>query len=164
MIHNPILKGFHPDPSIVRVGEDYYMVTSSFAYYPGLPIHHSKDLIHWEQIGHGIHRPDQLEYKNCEASLGLWAPTIRYHEGKFYIINTLVSEGREARRDNYIITADRPEGPPPMTAIFLPVSSIFCGTGTSPQLSTAKRLRPLMFTGASTRVRRHRASQGCSQI
>ena len=108
---NPILSGFYPDPSICRVGEDYYMVTSSFAYYPGLPIHHSKDLIHWEQIGHGIHRPDQLDYKNCEASLGLWAPTIRYHEGKFYIINTLVSEGREARRDNYIITADRPEGP-----------------------------------------------------
>lgn len=108
---NPILSGFYPDPSICRVEEDYYLVTSSFVYYPGLPIFHSKDLIHWEQIGHGIHRPDQLDYKNCETSLGLWAPSIRYHNNIFYIINTFVSEGREARRDNYIITASNPSGP-----------------------------------------------------
>ena len=108
---NPILSGFYPDPSICRVGEDYYMATSSFIYYPGLPIFHSKDLIHWEQIGHAIHRPDQLDYKSCEASLGLWAPTIRYHEGLFYIINTFVSEGREVYRDNFIVTAKDPAGP-----------------------------------------------------
>lgn len=87
------------------------MVTSSFVYFPGLPIFHSKDLVHWEQIGHGIHSPEQLDYKNCETSLGLWAPSIRYHDGTFYIINTFVSEGREARRDNYIITAKDPAGP-----------------------------------------------------
>ena len=109
--HNPLLPGFYPDPSICRVGDDYYMVTSSFVYYPGLPIFHSKDLVHWEQIGHGIHRPDQLDYKNCETSLGLWAPSIRYHEGLFYIINTFVSGGREVYRDNYIITAKDPAGP-----------------------------------------------------
>ncbi|MCW3785576.1 glycoside hydrolase family 43 protein [Plebeiibacterium sediminum] len=108
---NPILSGFYPDPSICRVGDDYYMVTSSFVYYPGLPIFHSKDLVNWEQIGHGIERTNQLDYKNCETSLGLWAPTIRFNEGKFYIINTFVSEGREARRDNFIITADNPAGP-----------------------------------------------------
>ncbi len=108
---NPILSGFYPDPSICRVGDDYYLVTSSFVYYPGLPIFHSKDLVNWQQIGHGIHRTTQLDYKNCETSLGLWAPTIRYHKGRFYIINTFVSEGREARRDNYIITAEKPEGP-----------------------------------------------------
>ena len=108
---NPLLPGFYPDPSICRVEDDYYMVTSSFVYYPGLPIFHSKDLIHWEQIGHGIHRPEQLDYKNCETSEGLWAPTIRYHDGTFYIINTLVTEGREARRDNYVITATNPAGP-----------------------------------------------------
>lgn len=108
---NPILSGFYPDPSFCRVGNDYYLVTSSFVYYPGLPIFHSKDLVHWEQIGHGIHRPEQLDYKNCETSLGLWAPSIRYHNGTFYIINTFVSEGREARRDNYIITAKNPSGP-----------------------------------------------------
>lgn len=108
---NPILSGFYPDPSICRVGDDYYMVTSSFVYFPGLPIFHSRDLVHWEQIGHGISRAEQLDYKNCETSLGLWAPTIRYHEGTFYIINTFVSEGRHARRDNYIITAEDPAGP-----------------------------------------------------
>lgn len=108
---NPLLSGFYPDPSICRVDDDYYMVTSSFVYYPGLPIFHSKDLIHWEQIGHGIHRPDQLDYKNCETSEGLWAPTIRYHNATFYIINTFVSKGREADRDNYIITAKDPSGP-----------------------------------------------------
>ena len=108
---NPLLPGFYPDPSICRVGEDYYMVTSSFVYFPGLPIFHSKDLVHWEQIGHGIHRPHQLDYKNCETSEGLWAPSIRYHNGTFYIINTFVSKGREADRDNYIITAKNPAGP-----------------------------------------------------
>lgn len=108
---NPLLSGFYPDPSICRVGEDYYMVTSSFVYFPGLPVFHSRDLVHWEQIGHGISSPEQLDYKNCETSLGLWAPTMRYHEGTFYIINTFVSEGREARRDNYIITAKDPAGP-----------------------------------------------------
>ncbi len=109
--HNPILSGFYPDPSICRVGDDYYMATSSFNYYPGIPMFHSRDLVHWEQIGHGIHRPEQLDYKNCEASLGLWAPTIRYHEGTFYLINTFVSEGREVYRDNYILTAKDPSGP-----------------------------------------------------
>lgn len=108
---NPLLSGFYPDPSICRVGDDYYLVTSSFVYFPGLPIFHSKDLVHWEQIGHGIHRPDQLDYKNCETSEGLWAPSIRYHNGTFYIINTFVSRGREADRDNYIITAQDPAGP-----------------------------------------------------
>ena len=80
---NPLKSGFYPDPSICRVGDDYYMVTSSFVYFPGLPIFHSKDLVHWEQIGHGIHSPEQLDYKNCETSLGLWAPSIRYHDGTF---------------------------------------------------------------------------------
>lgn len=108
---NPLLPGFYPDPSICRVGEDYYMVTSSFVYYPGLPVFHSRDLVHWEQIGHGIHRPDQLDYKNCETSEGLWAPTIRFHNNTFYIINTFVSAGREADRDNFIITAKNPAGP-----------------------------------------------------
>lgn len=109
--HNPILAGFYPDPSICRVNNDYYMVTSSFVYFPGLPIFHSKDLINWKQIGHGISDNHQLDYKNCETSLGLWAPTIRFHKDTFYIINTFVSEGREASRDNFIITAKDPSGP-----------------------------------------------------
>ncbi len=108
---NPVLSGFYPDPSICRVGEDYYMVTSSFVYFPGLPVFHSKDLVHWEQISHGIAEPDALDYRNCETSLGLWAPTIRYDRGMFYIINTFVSGGREVNRDNFIITAKDPGGP-----------------------------------------------------
>lgn len=108
---NPILTGFYPDPSICRVDEDYYLVTSSFAYFPGLPIFHSKDLVHFSQIGHGISKNNMIDYKECETSLGLWAPTIRYHEGIFYIINTFVSEGREAKRDNFIIRAKEPQGP-----------------------------------------------------
>ena len=69
--NNPILPGFHPDPSICRVGEDYYMATSSFAYFPGIPLFHSRDLVHWEQIGHVIHRREQLDFDNCQmAALG----------------------------------------------------------------------------------------------
>ncbi len=109
--NNPILSGFYPDPSICRVGDDYYLATSSFVYFPGIPIFHSKDLVHWEQIGHAIHDVDQLDYKNCETSLGLWAPSLHWHEGTFYLINTFVSEGREARRDNYIVTAKNAAGP-----------------------------------------------------
>ena len=107
---NPVLKGFYPDPSICRVGEDYYLVTSSFCYFPGIPIFHSRDLVHWEQIGHAIHRKEQLDYNNCAHSGGLWAPTIRYHDGTFYIINTLVpldskeTDGKVCR--NYIVKTE----------------------------------------------------------
>ncbi|MGD1947826.1 MAG: glycoside hydrolase family 43 protein [Croceivirga sp.] len=104
---NPILPGFYPDPSICRVGETYYMINSSFEWFPGLPIHRSKDLVNWEKIGHGLHRPDQIEYKDgLENSGGIFAPTIRYHEGTFYIITTMVGQ-----KGNFIITAKNPEGP-----------------------------------------------------
>ncbi|HIS53288.1 MAG TPA: glycoside hydrolase family 43 protein [Candidatus Onthomonas avicola] len=107
---NPILSGFRPDPSICRVGEDYYLVTSSFAYFPGLPVYHSRDLVHWEQIGHAIDRPGQLDYRNCEVKEGLWAPTIRHHDGVWYIVNTLVSDHYQSWR-NFILTARDPAGP-----------------------------------------------------
>lgn len=90
--HNPIIPGFHPDPSICRVGEDYYLVCSSFEYFPGIPIFHSKDLIHWEQIGHCITRNSQLKLpKGHPNGTGIFAPTIRYHNGIFYVITTNVS-------------------------------------------------------------------------
>ena len=92
--HNPIIKGGYPDPSICRVGDTYYLVTSSFYYFPGLPVFKSKDLVHWEQIGNAISRPEQLDFQDCDSSEGLWAPTIRYYEGTFYIINTLDVNGR----------------------------------------------------------------------
>ena len=90
---NPILAGFYPDPSICTVGEDYYLVNSSFAYFPGLPIMHSKDLAHWEQIGNVMDRASQLPLGETGHSRGLFAPTIRYHEGTFYVICTNVSYG-----------------------------------------------------------------------
>ena len=104
---NPILPGFHPDPSICRVENDYYMVTSSFEWFPGLPIFHSKDLVNWEQIGHVLDRPSQLQMKDgLKASNGLWAPTIRYHQGTYYVICTATGCG-----GNFFVTADSPEGP-----------------------------------------------------
>ena len=78
---NPILPGYHPDPSIVRVGDDYYMVNSTFEWFPGMPIHHSKDLVNWELIGHGLHRPEQLELQQGLGDyMGIFAVTIRHHD------------------------------------------------------------------------------------
>ncbi|NLF79199.1 MAG: glycoside hydrolase family 43 protein [Chloroflexi bacterium] len=110
---NPILPGFHPDPTICRVGEDYYLVTSTFEYFPGLPIFHSLDLVHWRQIGHVIHRPTQLSLDGLQPSKGLYAPTLRYHNGTFYVINTLVPnlENPVSPCGNFIVTATDPAGP-----------------------------------------------------
>lgn len=94
---NPILSGFYPDPSICAVGEDFYLVSSTFAYFPGVPIFHSTDLAHWEQIGNILDRPSQLPLAGCEHSQGIFAPTIRYHEGTFYMITTNVSYGQGFR-------------------------------------------------------------------
>lgn len=104
---NPILPGYHPDPSICRVGEDYYLVTSTFEWFPGMPVYHSRDLVNWELIGHGIHRPLQVEFKaGLRDNGGVYAPTIRHHEGTFYLINTCVDCG-----GNYYLTATDPAGP-----------------------------------------------------
>jgi alpha-N-arabinofuranosidase len=103
---NPIIPGFHPDPSVCRVGDDYYLVTSSFEYFPGIPIFHSKDLIHWQQIGHCLTRKSQLDLSNTGIWSGVWAPTIRFHRGKFYMITTNVTNG-----GNFYVTATKPEGP-----------------------------------------------------
>lgn len=104
---NPILPGFHPDPSICRVGEDYYLVNSTFEWFPGLPVYHSRDLVNWELIGYGIDRPGQLKLSDgLGNSRGVFAPTIRHHNGTFYIINTCVDCG-----GNYYITATDPAGP-----------------------------------------------------
>ena len=87
---NPILSGFHPDPSICRVEKDYYMVHSSFEYFPGVPIFHSCDLIHWRQIGHCLTRKSQLNLEHVFSSGGIFAPTLRYNKGVFYMITTCV--------------------------------------------------------------------------
>jgi alpha-N-arabinofuranosidase len=103
---NPILSGFYPDPSICRVNDDFYLVTSTFAYFPGIPIFHSTDLLHWEQIGNAINRPGQLCFDGLQISQGLFAPTIRHHDGVFYILCTLVGGVKES--GNFVITAKDP--------------------------------------------------------
>ncbi|SDY93772.1 alpha-N-arabinofuranosidase [Evansella caseinilytica] len=107
---NPILPGFYPDPSICRVKDDYYLITSTFEYFPGVPIFHSKDLVNWRQIGHVLDRPSQLNLDGTPCSRGIYAPTIRYHDGMFYMITTFVESSHGARR-NFYVTAENPEGP-----------------------------------------------------
>jgi xylan 1,4-beta-xylosidase len=103
---NPILPGFYPDPSICRAGDDFFLVNSSFAYFPGLPIHHSRDLAHWKQIGHVLDRPSQLPLDGARITRGLFAPTIRYCRGVFYLVCTNIDNG-----GNFITTARDPAGP-----------------------------------------------------
>lgn len=115
---NPIIAGGHPDPSICRVGEEYYLVNSSFEYYPGLPIHKSKDLVNWELVGYGLHRPEQCTQEvnlvDVQSNGGIHAPTIRFHNGLYYIITTNVyyhEDRKETDFVNFIITAKNIEGP-----------------------------------------------------
>src|ERR1700690_2248324 len=106
---NPILPGCYPDPSVCRVGNDYYLVASSFEYFPGIPIFQSQDLVHWNQIGYVLDRTSQLCLDGVRSSGGLYAPTIRYSQGRFYVINTLV-DGK-AKSGNFIVTATDAGGP-----------------------------------------------------
>tara|TARA_B100001057_G_scaffold500806_1_gene617995 strand:+ start:4528 stop:6204 length:1677 start_codon:yes stop_codon:yes gene_type:complete len=115
---NPIIRGGYPDPSICKVGDTFYLVNSSFEYFPGLPIHKSKDLINWELIGYGLDRKSQVSSKvnliDVQSNGGIHAPTIRYHDGVFYIITTNVYfdvDKQKADMINFIITADDPSGP-----------------------------------------------------
>ncbi|MFC4586845.1 glycoside hydrolase family 43 protein [Sphaerisporangium corydalis] len=106
---NPILPGFYPDPSICRVGDDYYLVTSSFEWFPGVPIFHSQDLVNWRQIGHVLDRASQLPLDGVRPSGGVYAPTLRHHDGVFYMITTLVDGLMES--GNFLVTATDPAGP-----------------------------------------------------
>ena len=104
--YNPILPGFYPDPAITRAGDDYYLVTSSFSYFPGVPIFHSRDLVNWTQIGHVLDRPSQLKVDSLGISRGVFAPMITNHNGTFYMITTLANAG-----GNMLVTAKDPAGP-----------------------------------------------------
>lgn len=106
VFHNPILTGFNPDPSICRVNDDYYMVTSSFTWYPGIPVYHSKDLVNWEIIGYALDRPDMINMNGLDDNDGIWAVTIRYYDGVFYLITTANKCG-----GNFYMTARNPKGP-----------------------------------------------------
>ncbi|WP_202390734.1 glycoside hydrolase family 43 protein [Flavobacterium sp. Sd200] len=101
-----MLPGFNPDPSVCRVGDDYYLVTSSFVWFPGIPVYHSKDLVNWELIGHGITRSSQADFTGLKDKDGIWAVTIRHHDGLFYLITTCSGCG-----GNFYITAKDPAGP-----------------------------------------------------
>jgi len=88
IVHNPIIKGFYPDPSICRAGEKYYLVCSSFEYFPGVPLFESEDLLNWKQIGHCLTRKSQVDLECINSSGGVFAPTIRYYKGTFYMVTT----------------------------------------------------------------------------
>jgi alpha-N-arabinofuranosidase len=103
---NPVVPGFHPDPSVVRVGSDFYLVTSSFEFFPGVPIFTSRDLVHWKQLGHVLTRDSQLPLRKARPSGGIYAPTLRHHAGTFYMITTNVDGG-----GNFFVTAKDPAGP-----------------------------------------------------
>lgn len=123
MIQNPILRGFNPDPSIVRVGEDYYIATSTFEWYPGVQIHHSRDLVHWRMVSRPLSRPSQLNMLGAPDSCGVWAPCLTYADGLFWLIYTDVKRygrtstggaaGSASLRDfhNYLVTSPGIEGP-----------------------------------------------------
>jgi alpha-N-arabinofuranosidase len=103
---NPVIPGFYPDPSVCRVGEDYYLVNSTFEYFPGVPVFHSKDLVNWKQIGNCLTRPSQLPLAKVWPTGGIFAPTIRYHDGTFYVSVTIVGPDG----GNIIVTTKNPAG------------------------------------------------------
>jgi beta-xylosidase len=103
---NPIVAGFYPDPSFCRVGDDYYLVNSAFNYFPSIPIWHSKDLVHWTQIGNVIDRPSQFAMRGGPVQNGTYAPAIRFHDGTYYVVCTFVGG-----INNFYVTAKDPKGP-----------------------------------------------------
>lgn len=104
---NPVLRGVHPDPSVVRVGEDYYLANSSFQMVPGVPIYHSRDLIHWRLLSHALTRPSQFLCDRTSGKINIFAPTLRYFDGVFYMITTNVADGG----GNFYVIATDPAGP-----------------------------------------------------
>lgn len=112
MIRNPILPGFNPDPSICRVGDDYYIATSTFEWYPGVQIHHSRDLVNWELVSRPLNRAEQLDMRGNPDSCGIWAPCLSYAEGKFWLVYTDVKrlEGSFKDAHNYIVTCETIDG------------------------------------------------------
>ena len=107
MIENPILRGFNPDPSICRVGDDYYIATSTFEWFPGVQIHHSKDLKHWKVIAQPLNRVSQLDMKGVPDSCGVWAPCLSYNKGTFYLVYSNVKsfDGTWKDTPNYVVTS-----------------------------------------------------------
>ncbi|MEV8565120.1 glycoside hydrolase family 43 protein [Streptomyces sp. NPDC051322] len=112
-IHNPVLPGFHPDPSIARAGDHYYLATSTFEWFPGVPLHRSADLVNWELIGHALDRPDLIDLRGVPDSGGVWAPSLSYADGQWWLIYSIVRTVGAPYKDvdNYLVTAPGIEGP-----------------------------------------------------
>lgn len=113
MVENPILRGFNPDPNILRVGEDYYIVTSTFEWFPGYQIHHSRDLVHWQLVSRPLNRVSQLNMAGTPDSCGVWAPCLSHRDGVFYLLYTNVRsfDGPFIDTPNYLVTASDVLGP-----------------------------------------------------
>ncbi len=113
LIRNPVLPGFNPDPSICRVGDDYYIATSTFEWFPGVQIHHSRDLVHWRLAARPLERRSQLDLLGCPDSGGIWAPCLTHARGRFWLIFTNVRSLEGAFKDtpNFLVTAERIDGP-----------------------------------------------------
>lgn len=113
IIRNPILRGFNPDPSILRVGGDYYIATSTFEWFPGIRLHHSSDLVNWRTIGHALRDPEVLDLRGIPDSGGIWAPSLSYVDGEFWLAYLVVRtmDGDDKDLTNYLITAPTIEGP-----------------------------------------------------
>lgn len=109
---NPVLRGFNPDPSILRVGEDYYIATSTFEWFPGVQIHHSRDLVNWTLVSRPLNRPDLLDMRGVPDSCGVWAPCLSYADGKFWLLYTNVTrfDGDLKDTPNYLTTCERIDG------------------------------------------------------
>lgn len=112
-VKNPILRGFYPDPSIIRVDDDYYIANSTFEWWPGVSLHHSKDLVHWEKIESPLNRQSQLDLRGVGASQGVWAPCLTYDKGIFYLVYTVVKSFYCNMYDtaNFLVTATDIHGP-----------------------------------------------------
>jgi xylan 1,4-beta-xylosidase len=112
-IHNPVLPGFHPDPSILRVDADYYIATSTFEWYPGVRLHHSTDLVHWRPLGGILTEPRLLNLAGVGDSCGVWAPDLSYVDGRYYLVYTNVTSFDSGYWDpqNYLVSAPALTGP-----------------------------------------------------
>jgi hypothetical protein len=142
---NPVIPGFHPDPSVVRVGDDFFLVTSSFEFFPGVPIFTSRDLVHWRQLGHVLTRESQLPLQKARPSGGIYAPTLRHHGGTFYVITTNVDGG-----GNFLVTAKDPAGPrrPPPTSTGSTASRVDVRGRTGPGLEGMSILHGTSLTAS----------------
>jgi len=112
-IENPVIRGFNPDPSICKVGDDYYIATSTFEWYPGVQLHHSRDLANWKLVGHALDRESQLDMRGNPDSCGVWAPSLSYSDGLFWLAYTNVRryDGNYKDTPNYVVTAESIGGP-----------------------------------------------------